>query len=262
MESNSFINTRRGGKAAKAKILFADIMIALLPAAGFGILIAFILGTPSGRTSISLMLVGLFGAQFESLDQLNLMMSLFYFTPPLLQLVFLGDRIPRELSGGVYLLVRSKGRAGWLIKKLLWVIALSLLMSLFMLLPLYVYARINGAPTDELLLSAVLELMATWGLCQCMVVVFCNIIGTLVKPLYLLLISLVLYAVGLVSFLEVGESAKLFPTVQGILYAHNSIFGRTQEGYLTPLFSAIYQSALIAAIGIFGVLRIRKTDIL
>lgn len=262
MEQNRIDRKLRGGGAARAKKLGSELIAALLPAAGFGILTALILGAPNSRVIISLMLTGLFGAGLDSLEQFNILMSLFFFAPPLLQLVFLGDRIPRELSGGVYSLTRAKGREGWFVKKLLWLIVLSLLMSLFMLLPIHIFARMGGAAADELLPTAYLELMATWGLCHCMIVVFSNIIGMLVRPLYLLMISLVLYAVGLVLSIEGGAAAKLFPTVQGILYAHNSIFGKTQEGFFTPIFSAAYQGAVIAALGIFGVLHIRKTDIL
>lgn len=262
MKANNSTFSRRTGSAAGAKLIFADILTAILPSAFFGLLIALIFGRARGDIAISTMITVIFGYNIESVDEINLLMSLIYFTPPLLQLIFLGDRIPRELSGGVYALTRTKARTLWLVKKLLRTVALSLLMSISMLLVFIVYARISGAAADALLPLAFFELMASWGLCQCMLVVFCNIVGMLLKPLYLLMLSLVLCAMGLVLSVGGGETAKLFPTVQGILYAHNSIFGRTQEGFFTPLFSALYQTAVIFALALLGALRIRRKDVL
>lgn len=141
-------------------------------------------------------------------------------------------------------------------------IVLSLLMSFLMLLSIYLYSRVRGSGSAELVPRAVLELMATWGLCQCAFTVLSNVIGLYIKPLYMIFITLFSYALGIVLMLTRHPAANFFPTVQGMLYAHRSIFGRLEEGFFTPAFSAGYLSAVILALSAFGAMRIRKKDLL
>lgn len=259
VSSGSYAST---GLGAKLKLLLLDYLKAAVPALLFGLLAAVIIGPAKNGTGISSAMILLFGTAVERLEDVNLLFALFFFAPPLLQLVFLGSSIPREVKTGAYVLTREKGRAVWYVKKLIKVILLSLTMSLLTLLPVYLYSRFMGVGADELLLRSVAELMATWGLCQCAFTVFSNTVGLVAKPLYLLFLTLFLYAAGLVLMASGKEAGLFFPTVQGMLYAHNSVFGRLDEGFFTPVFSAAYLSVSILALGLLGGVLIRKKDIL
>lgn len=256
------MNNDRIGRRAKVKLILGELLRAVLPALVFGILSSVLMGPVSRTSNISSMLTSVYGAHIDELEQVGLLFSLFFFAPPLLQLALLGDMIPREAKEEVYVLSRSKGRLLWYFKKLAGAILLSLLMSLVMLLSLLVYAVSGGARADGMLLQAIAELMATWGLCMCAFVVFSNVIGLFIKPLYLLFITMFAYALGLVLMLTKQPAADLFPTVQGMLYAHSSAFGRLSEGYFTPAFSAGYLIVMTAALTALGAAKIRKSDIL
>ena len=250
------------GRQAKLKLLFLRLVKALFPALAFGILTAVIVGHSSSSTSISYMLVNVYGTAVENLEDVGLLFALFFFAPPLLQLVMLGDIIPREAKEDVYALTRSKGRVGWYVKKLVKVLLLSILMNILMLLPVCVNLYLNGGQADEMAVKAISELMATWGLCMCAFVVFSNVIGLFIKPLYLLFITMFTYALGLMLMMTHHPAASFFPTVQGMLYAHNSIFGSLEEGFFTPAFSAGYLTVMIAALGLLDIIKIRRADVL
>ena len=262
MEGRSAGSNEKTGRGAKLKLLFAGLIRAALPALVFGLLAAMIVGPAPKGTDISNIMIAVYGARIEHVEDVGLLAALFIFAPPLLQLVLLGDTIPRAVEEDVYTLARTNNRMGWMIKKLIKVIVLSLLMSFLMLLSIYLYSRVRGSGSAELVPRAVLELMATWGLCQCAFTVLSNVIGLYIKPLYMIFITLFSYALGIVLMLTRHPAANFFPTVQGMLYAHRSIFGRLEEGFFTPVFSAGYLSAVILALSAFGAVRIRKKDLL
>lgn len=209
--------------------------------------------------SIDKTLFWFFGTFIE--EEFDLFSIALFLTPPVLQLTLLGSEIPREIHYAEMVLTRSYSRARWLTIKLSFVWLRSLIMSLCIILPVLLLSFAKGVPAGEHLAESAAALFMTWVLCQGMFVTWSNVLGLWLKPSICVIMSILIYALGLPLFLGRIPGWRLWPSVQGMLYAHSFVFGRSDSEWFVPLLSAAYSAVSTAAAALIGVFRIRSMDL-
>lgn len=204
-------------------------------------------------------LMYLFGSWIEEIEFIPIAL---FIVPPIIQLALLGAEVPRELDYAVLILSRSRSRTKWLALKLTFIALRSLVMSACMMLPMAVLIAVKGASAGEHAAGTVTALFLTWMLCQCMFVLWSNVLGLWLKPSICVIALMLVYAMGLTLFLGNIPGYRLWPSVQGMLYAHDFILGKSDSGGFTPLLSAAYCAVSAGIAVLLGMMRIRRMDLL
>ncbi|MDR0671120.1 MAG: hypothetical protein LBF64_02295 [Oscillospiraceae bacterium] len=249
------------------------VLFLCLWAAGLSVCLV-LTGLNVGAATAEQMLLSLLGGLYmDGFPSLLLVVT--YNLIILSQLFLFGALMPRTVdTAAVVLFTRSYGRIRWFFTQSGAVLARSLVFSLLLAAGLTLGAAAVGAPVQNwgTFAALLLTLVPTAWLGNAAFLLLANVIGLRCGPARALLLVWILYMPGqILAGLSQGADLwiKLYPAAQTVLPLHevppalteviDSFFSRAVSGF-TPLFSLVYNTALIALTLIVGRALMRKQD--
>ncbi len=248
--------------------------------AGFfvGGLFFFLVGTsayPSIEKYVAMLAAGNIIVSTNGIDIFSIILFTF---PLIIQMGLFSSLIYEDIDrSAVFLFTRSKSMRTWLLGKMAVITTASMFFFLNMELAIIALGYLYNIPVIgfNLLIRTAAAAFILTGLCQTVFLLACSLFalhfeikGTVIVTLCVYLMSALLTAVGIMT--DQNWLCVILPGQQGIVNTHNITFIQNNIGYdydntisfFTLKISVIYNVVLLALIYIYGLVSIKKYDVL